>query len=275
MKENNDNIDSLTELVRLVESRNCRLEKLREAALPLAKLLAGVTQPENTKYILRYEYRCCRNWLIVWKAGERDQCWHPVEWTLEREVGRLAIQNVDGQIPRGPSRQELREFCEWLVAPETWENYCEAERAVSDKETALTQKTGEVAMKMQFARENKLALLEKTIDQFRRMIAWVEKEISEKEDPPDPHWMKKYLGESWLADDCPLCKAVSHRCDECIVAREYMPCSSENGRFARMADAETWYDWVSNARRFVDLLIAIKVKLEIELEKGREVVEQE
>jgi len=134
--------DSLEKLARLVESRNCRLEELRKAALPLAELLAKAHRPKKTKYILRYEYKCGRKRLVVWN-GERNECWEPVEWTLEREVGELKFVCVDGQIPRGPSRQELLEFCRWLADPQTWEDYYKAEKAISDEEAELVRRLAE------------------------------------------------------------------------------------------------------------------------------------
>lgn len=144
---------TLDRLTKLSAQKSSRLESLRSAAIPVATLVAECRQPEANRvggeYLIFQRHQKSNvgrgdcTWLTVRDRRPYDGKGpaYNGEWTLARTVGHTGgFTNGDFNcpMPAGPSRRQLREFCEWLVMPDNLTAILNEEERVSKKETDLT-----------------------------------------------------------------------------------------------------------------------------------------
>jgi hypothetical protein len=101
---------------------------------------------------------------------------------------------------------------------------------------------------------------DEAIRHYNRMIAWAEKQPPYEF--PNSLKMKKKLGESWYGYDCPFCNALrkgdgTAECEECPLYLAGKACQNLTSPWAVMAIAETWEDWIQEAKRLRDVIRAL------------------
>jgi len=104
---------------------------------------------------------------------------------------------------------------------------------------------------------NQKEAIEGTIEHWKRMIAWVEKQ--------DPKWrvdetyMRREIGEEWRDEDCPLCTFTGNvrlHCKICPLGIRYGRCSyntpkNKKNKWIKVQYSHTWGEWLENAREFL------------------------
>jgi len=117
-----------------------------------------------------------------------------------------------------------------------------------------------------------IALLDEAIVHYERMIDFARKQPPT--DIPTDFLMWEQMQEDWFSGSCPLCQAVDRKCQECILAKEYMPCSPEDERWsssewAKMHTSKTWEEWLIHATALRDIMVKIREKLEKKVAEER------
>lgn len=135
---------TLNRLTRLAVQRNARLESLREACIPLCRLIAPLRQPRENRYSVT-EYRQESNvggcsWLMVY-GRDAEIC--DETWTIERsanETGGWTHGDFGSPKPCGPTPAQLRDFAAWLADPETLRGIADLEQETAEAVDGLTAK---------------------------------------------------------------------------------------------------------------------------------------
>ena len=84
----------------------------------------------------------------------------------------------------------------------------------------------------------------RAIDHYNRMIEWVKTQF--EEGIPNSYRMLDTIGEIWYSEDCIFCLTYKS-CSCCPLATKELECC--NGEWLKMADAETWKEWLYHAEK--------------------------
>jgi hypothetical protein len=110
--------------------------------------------------------------------------------------------------------------------------------------------------------EKKVETLRESVEHWRRMIDWVEKDLRvqgvEWMGPPSREHMRAGIGEAWDASDCPLCKLYAFYCyDKTTLCPFRINDSCGDGLWNKVNYSWTWKGWHLNAKRLLNLMISI------------------
>jgi len=117
--------ETLDRLTKLAAQRSARLESLREACWPIARLIAPLRQPHGDQaipYLITLE---SKPWpcLVVNQQGKDEFGPGRVDtWSLDYPCGQ----------PSGPTPRQLRDFAAWLCNPETLQAIADLEQKTAE-----------------------------------------------------------------------------------------------------------------------------------------------
>jgi hypothetical protein len=141
---------TLDRLTKLAAQRSARLDSLREACMPICRLIAPLRQPNGSRYFVTERYQQTNvggcSWLMVENGGEG--------WTLEREVnasGGWTHGDFNSPQPSGPTPRRLRSFAAWLADPATLKAIADLEQETAETVDGLTAKLNAAAVALKEA----------------------------------------------------------------------------------------------------------------------------
>jgi hypothetical protein len=142
---------TLDRLTKLAAQRSARLDALREACLPICRLIAPLRQPTRDQDGLAVlhsvrEYRQQTNvggcsWLLVETIEHNQGQTAAASWTIERPInasGGWTHGDFGSPQPSGPTPRQLREFAAWLADPETLKGIADLEQETAGTVDGLT-----------------------------------------------------------------------------------------------------------------------------------------
>jgi len=103
--------------------------------------------------------------------------------------------------------------------------------------------------------------LEKSVQHWRKMIEWAEKQPSK--DCVDIHKMLNDIKETWYAKHCSLCNLVRESdgmvsCARCLLYEKFGRCGSSTNAWYRLSISKTWEEWLLHARRMLRQLESLR-----------------
>lgn len=151
--------ETLDRLTKLAAQRNARLESLREACLPICRLIAPLRTPGDHEYRVTCQTQHTNvggcSWLMISRPGHTtyeisEDGEEP--WTIEREVnasGGWTHGDFGSPKPHGPTPHQLRDFAAWLADPVTLRAIADLEQETAEQVTGLTRKLNAAATVLQ------------------------------------------------------------------------------------------------------------------------------
>jgi hypothetical protein len=140
--------DTLDRLIRLAAQRSARLDSLREACLPLCRLIAPLRTPKGSRYYVTEQHQRTNvggcSWLTVsdGSPNSEDFAMDPTResWTLDRPVsasGGWTHGDFNSPQPSGPTPRQLRDFAAWLADPGTLSGIADEEQGTAEQVDGL------------------------------------------------------------------------------------------------------------------------------------------